>query len=63
MNNDNTVPAASTDAPTVKADALVNSYKDMSKAALNAEYDKLRSTDPAKAREEGMKMHKAFFNK
>ena len=63
MNNDNTVPAASTDAPTVKADALVKSYKDMSKAALNAEYDKLRSTDPAKAREEGMKMHKAFFNK
>lgn len=37
-------------------------YKNMSKAQLDAAYDKLRS-DPVKAREEGMKMHKAFFGK
>ena len=38
-------------------------YADMSKEDINAAYDALRSSDPAKAREEGMKMHKAFFNK
>ena len=38
-------------------------YQDMSKAEMNAAYDEMRKSDPAKAREEGMKMHKAFFNK
>ena len=34
----------------------------MSKAQLDAKYDQLRAGDPAKARDEGMKMQ-AFFNK
>ena len=34
----------------------------MSKAELNSAYDAMRS-DPVKAREEGMKMHKAYFKK
>ena len=38
-------------------------YKDMSKAEMNAAYDELRKSDPNKARTEGLKMHKAFFNK
>ena len=38
-------------------------YKEMSKAEMNTAYDNLRSTDPAKARAEGMKMHKAYFKK
>ena len=38
-------------------------YKDMSKAEMNAAYDEMRKSDPAKARTEGMKMHKAFFKK
>ena len=38
-------------------------YSDMSKAEMNAAYDALRASDPAKAQIEGMKMHKAFFNK
>ena len=38
-------------------------YQDMSKAEMNAAYDEMRKSDPAKAREEGMKMHKAFFKK
>ena len=38
-------------------------YSKMSKAEMNSAYDKLRNEDPAKARIEGMKMHKAFFGK
>ena len=38
-------------------------YAEMSKAQLNAEYDKLRNSDPAKARDEGMAMHRAYFKK
>jgi hypothetical protein len=34
----------------------------MSKAQLDSAYDAMRS-DPAKARTEGMKMHKAYFGK
>ena len=37
-------------------------YANMTKAELDAAYDGMRN-DPAKARIEGMKMHKAFFNK
>ncbi len=40
----------------------VTNYKDMSKAQLDAAYDAMRD-DPAKASIEGMKMHKAYFNK
>ena len=45
-----------------EAKERVQNYKGMSKAELDSAYDAMRS-DPAKAREEGMKMHKAFFNK
>ena len=38
-------------------------YSKMGKAEMNAAYDKMRTSDPAKARVEGMKMHKAFFGK
>ena len=37
-------------------------YTKMSKAQLDSAYDAMRS-DPAKARTEGMKMHKAYFGK
>ena len=45
-----------------KAKEKAQAYKDMSKSEMNAAYDAMRS-DPAKAEAEGMKMHKAFFNK
>ena len=51
--------------PTVahsEAKERAQEYSKMSKAELNAAYDKLRS-DPAKASIEGMKMHKAYFKK
>ena len=38
-------------------------YKEMSKAEMNAAYDQLRKSDPAKAASEGLKMHKAYFGK
>ena len=38
-------------------------YKSMSKSELDREYDRLRTEDPGKAADEGMKMHRAFFNK
>ena len=38
-------------------------YAKMSKNELDSLYDKMRSEDPALARVEGMKMHKAFFSK
>ena len=38
-------------------------YAEMSKNELNSLYDKMRNEDPALARVEGMKMHKAFFGK
>ena len=49
--------------PVVEAKERAVAYKEMNKEQMNAEYDKLRNSDPAKAREEGMKMHKAFFGK
>jgi len=38
-------------------------YKEMSKQALNAEYDRLRAESPDTAAAEGMKMHMAYFGK
>jgi hypothetical protein len=38
-------------------------YTEMSKNELDSLYDKMRNEDPALARVEGMKMHKAFFGK
>ena len=46
-----------------EAKTRAQEYSKMSKAEMNAAYDKLRAEDPAKARTEGMKMHKAFFKK
>ena len=50
--------------PANRVDALAKAkdYATMSKGELNAAYDAMRS-DPVRAREEGMKMHKAYFNK
>ena len=45
------------------AQNLAKSYVDMTKSELDSAYDQMRASDPAKARTEGMKMHKAFFNK
>ena len=45
-----------------EAKTKAKAYQDMSKAEMNAAYDAMRS-DPAKAEAEGIKMHKAFFNK
>ena len=41
----------------------VTNYKEMSKSQMDNAYDKMRADDPNKAAIEGMKMHKAFFNK
>ena len=51
-------------APAARTEAIdrVQNYANMSKAELNAAYDKMRS-NPALADIEGMKMHKAFFGK
>ena len=45
-----------------KAKEKAQSYQNMSKSQLDSAYDAMRS-DTAKAESEGMKMHKAFFNK
>ena len=55
-------PQAPTDSQ-VEAKTRAQEYSKMSKAEMNAAYDKLRASDPAKAAAEGMKMHKAFFKK
>ena len=55
------VDTAETPAQTAVERAL--NYKEMSKADLNAEYDRLRSESPDTAAAEGMKMHIAYFNK
>ena len=54
--------AVDTDGDRGKAKEKAQSYQNMSKASLDSAYDAMRS-DPAKAETEGMKMHKAFFNK
>lgn len=46
----------------VEAKTKAQDYTKMSKAQLDSAYDAMRS-DPAKARTEGMKMHKAYFGK
>ena len=59
------LPKPSNDTPTTpqqEAVERVQNYAKMSKAELDAAYDGMRN-DPVKAREEGMKMHKAFFGK
>ena len=58
--------AVDTATPTQRAEAKERAlnYKEMSKAELNAEYDKLRGgNDINKAVDEGMRMHRAYFNK
>ena len=59
----NVTPVTTTDETNrSEAKTKAKAYQDMSKAEINAAYDAMRS-DPAKAELEGMKMHKAFFNK
>ncbi len=48
--------------PQASAKAKAKAYKDMSASEMDSAYDAMRS-DTAKAETEGMKMHKAFFNK
>ena len=52
---------ASTSTSLSRAVERVKNYKEMSKAELDSAYDAMLSSDQARA--EGMKMHKAFFNK
>lgn len=47
----------------VEAKTRAQEYSKMSKEDLDSAYDNLRSSDPALAAVEGMKMHRAFFNK
>ena len=47
----------------VEAKTRAQEYSKMSKQQLDAAYDALRAEDPAKAKIEGIKMHKAFFGK
>ena len=47
----------------VEAKTRAKSYSDMSASEINAAYDKLRGGDEKVAVEEGLKMHRAFFNK
>ena len=56
-------PTVTSPKPQVEAKERAQEYSKMSKADINAAYDKMRASDPAKARVEGMKMHKAFFGK
>jgi hypothetical protein len=58
-----TAPGTNGETPQVKAKEKAKSYKEMSKAQINAKYDELRNSDPSKAVSEGLKMHKAYFNK
>ena len=65
------IPASDVDPPGSTADdgkragakERALAYKDMSKERMEAEYDKLRNSDMNTARIEGLKMHRAFFNK
>jgi len=50
-------------APVIEAKQRAKTYSEMSKAELNAEYDRLRKDSPETAAEEGLKMHQAFFGK
>ena len=60
--NADDLPTATPTETRGKAKEKAKAYKDMSKSEMNAAYDAMRS-DPIKAKAEGMKMHKAFFNK
>ena len=64
-NDEGETPALGADADiSNRSDAKekAQSYQSMSKAGLDSAYDAMRS-DTAKAEEEGMKMHEAYFNK
>ena len=41
----------------------VAAYKSMSKGELDSMYDQARKEDPVKARNVGLEMHRAYFNK
>ena len=54
-------PAESPPTPQETAVERALNYKEMSKADLNAEYDRLRADSPDTAAAEGMKMHLAYW--
>lgn len=58
-------PTLNVDNPKAVADATerTKNYSEMSGKELNTKYDELRKSDPKLAESEGMKMHKAYFNK
>jgi hypothetical protein len=56
------VPSGDKPTKRVQAKEKAKAYKEMSKAEINSAYDAIRN-DPNKAANEGMKMHKAYFNK
>ena len=56
-------PTKSSPAKATEAVERAKAYQEMSKAEMNAAYDEMRKSDPAKARTEGLKMHKAYFGK
>ena len=58
-----TAEVVTSDSAQAEAKERAQNYAEMSKSQINAEYDRLRQSDPAAAADEGMKMHKAFFNK
>ena len=55
--------SAGSDGSRQEAIARVESYKNMSKSEMDSAYDQMRKDDPVKAASEGMKMHRAYFNK
>ena len=55
------VDSSSSDWSSAKERAI--NFSEKSRADINAEYDRLRQSDPDKAAEEGMKMHNAYFGK
>ena len=66
ISTDPTSPDPSTPSPTadLETPGATTDYSSMSASQMNQEYDKMRMAgDVFKAEEEGMKMHKAFFNK
>ena len=58
-------PGSNADSDSNRAEATerAKAYKSMSKTELDREYDRLRTEEPGMAADEGMKMHRAYFNK
>ena len=63
VSTPSTAEVVTADSTHAEAKERAQNYAEMSKSQINAEYDRLRQSDPSAAADEGMKMHKAFFNK